>query len=503
MILTAGCLATGGLLQADETIVSKDKPNIIWLMAEDMGQDLECYGMKGVKTPNLNKLAKEGVLYNNCFVTNPICSPSRSSMMTGVHQNVINAQHHRSNRNVPLMAPYKPITYWLRKKGYTSILGNKDVFMKGMKIDCNFKCSALGPYDGVKKFGLFDKKLDFTTQDAPFFNQVQLKVTHRGDWWNGIRKKSKHPVKLDEIELPPYMVDTKETRYDWACYLDTVEYMDNEVGNLMADIRKKALEKNTIVIFIADNGRCNIRGKGYLYEPGVRVPLIVWAPGRVKAGTVNNDFVTTIDISASVLQLAGAEIPDYMTARPFIGLDKVKSRKYIRTARDIWDEIDECSRGIRTEKFSYIINHMPQVPWDAQQGYLDLNRPAVHVMRSLMSKRKLSAAESVFLQNKKPQEELYDLQKDPHQLNNLAANPEYKEVLEDMRLKEKEWLSKNKDYGLEDLGKRKPAVSPAAKLCTYLKEERPEIWKRYQAGELMEAGQFKKGNTQGKAKKKR
>lgn len=125
---------------------AQDKPNIIWIMAEDMSLDLECYGMKAVKTPHLNQLASEGIRFDNCFVTNPICSPSRSAMMTGTNQVKINAHHHRSNRDVPLSEPYKPFTYWLRKAGYTCILGHHGVMKKGRKIDVNFQHTAIGSW---------------------------------------------------------------------------------------------------------------------------------------------------------------------------------------------------------------------------------------------------------------------------------------------------------------------------------------------------------------------
>ncbi|MGE4489757.1 MAG: sulfatase-like hydrolase/transferase, partial [Kiritimatiellales bacterium] len=257
LLTSAGILAGSAVSGYGET---KPTPNIIWLMAEDMGPDLECYGMAGVKTPNLNRMAAEGALFTRAYCANPICSPNRSSMMTGVHQTEINAQHHRSNRDVPLMEPYRPITYWLRQTGYTCILGSDLVMIGGMKTDCNFKHEKLGPYDGVTKFGLFDKKLNFTPDDQPFFNQIQLNVTHRGDWWNDIRKKSAHPVSPDAVELPPYFADTPEIRTDWAAYLDQVEYMDNEVGLIMEKLKKEGLDQNTVVIFIADNGRCNLRG---------------------------------------------------------------------------------------------------------------------------------------------------------------------------------------------------------------------------------------------------
>lgn len=245
------------------TAHAQEKPNIIWLMAEDIGPDIECYGMKAVKTPNLNQLAEEGTRYTHCFSTNPICSPNRSAMMVGVHQHKINAQHHRGNRDVPLPAPYKPFTYWLRQAGYTTILGNPNVMDSGRKIDCNFKSTPLGAWDGREKFGLFDKYDALTAEDQPFFAQIQLKVTHRGDWWEEIRARSPHPVDPDKVELPSYMADHPVIRLDGATYLDQIEYMDNEVGTLIKDLKKEE-EYNTSTETI------------YHPQPSVAINILEW-----------------------------------------------------------------------------------------------------------------------------------------------------------------------------------------------------------------------------------
>lgn len=493
MIIATALLSAGvSYLAPQASAAPTETPNIIWLMSEDMGLDLECYGQPGVKTPNLNKMAKEGAIFMNTYCANPICSPSRSAMMVGVHQTITNSQHHRSNRDTPLPKPYKPITSFLRDAGYTCILGSDLVMKNGRKIDCNFKHDPVGPYDGVKNFGIFDKLDNFTAADQPFFNQIQHVVTHRGDWWNTVRKESLHPVSMDSIELPPFMADTPEIRYDWAAYLDTVEYMDNEVGQIMQKIKDEGIADNTIVIFIADNGRCNLRGKGYLFEPGVHIPMIVWAPGYIKPGTVIDDIVMTTDISATVLKLANARIPDYMTAKPFLGVDQPEYRQFARTARDIWDEIDECSRGISTKRFSYIKNHMPEVPWATDQAYLELNRPALHVMRTLKKEGKLSKAEMTFMADAKPVEELYDLEKDPDQMNNLATNPEYAPILKKMRALEKGWQAENRDRGLEDLGRRTPEnPMRSVQVREAVQANAPELWKRLEAGELMETQSWK------------
>lgn len=487
LLATTFSLFSGGAFAAQTPSVPlTDRPNIVWLLAEDMGPDLECFGMPGVKTPNLNRLAAEGAIFSRAYCAGPICSPNRSSMMTGVHQTEINAQHHRSNRDVPLPAPYKPTTYWLRKAGYTCTLGNPNVFSLGTKIDCNFKHKPVGPYNGVSQFGLFDKKYGMDPADQPFFNQTTLMTTHRGDWWNDIRKQSLHPVSPADIKLPPYFADTPKIRLDWATYLDQVEYMDKEVGMIIQELKDSGIDQNTVIIFIADNGRCNLRGKGYLYDPGIHVPMIVWAPGRIQPGTVIDDLVCTTDISATILQLAGAEIPDYITAKPFLGTEHPHYRDYIRSARDIWDEIDECSRSIITKKYAYIRNYMPEVPWATDQAYLELNRPALWIMRKLKAEGKLSKSEMVFFKNHKPVEELYDLENDPHQLHNLANNPEYAEVLGEMRVKETEWHSNHKDFGLEDLGTRTPEQDLiAGKAREWVKKEHPDWWQQLKSGNLM------------------
>lgn len=164
--------------------------------------DILCYGMKTIKTPNLNKMTEEGVPFDNCFVTNPICSPGRSAMLTGTHQLKINAHHYRSNRNVPLDENFKPLTYWLRNAGYTTILGHHGVMGKGRKIDANFKQEPLGPWDGKTQFGLFDKYDTFEKEDQPFFAQIQLVASHRGDWWDRVRERLEQPVDPNEVELP-------------------------------------------------------------------------------------------------------------------------------------------------------------------------------------------------------------------------------------------------------------------------------------------------------------
>ena len=458
------------------TVSSQDQPNIIWLMAEDIGPDIECYGMEAVKTPHLNKLASQGIKFENCFVTNSICSPSRSAMMVGTHQNKINAHHHRSNRNVPLHKDYQPFTYHLRKAGYTTVLGHHGVMKKGRKTDVNFKSQQIGAWDGQTKFGLFDKYDHFEKSDQPFFAQIQLVATHRGDWWNDVRAQSKHPVNPDEVVLPPYMADHPTVRLDWAKYLDQMEYIDDEVGMIMRELEEKGMADNTVVIFIGDNGRCNIRGKGYLHDPGLHIPLIVYYPKEYKGGQVREDVVSATDITASILDLAGIKTPDYMTGKPVF--KNAANRKYVLGARDLWDEIDEKSRAITSDKWKYIKNYKPEVPYDAKQAYLEFYRPAVHVMRTLNKEGKLNEAEQFFFNPTKPKEELYNLELDPHELENLAKNPQYANELDKFR----EELANLEQEMIPVSDAYQPVHPGAVDVLNWVKTERPESYARMQSG---------------------
>ena len=453
------------------------RPNIIWLMAEDMSTDLECYGMPDVKTPFLNKMAAEGIRFDNAFVTNPICSPSRSAMMVGTHQVKTNTHHHRSNRDVPLDPQFKPFTALLRDAGYTCILGHEKVFEKGQKIDVNFKHEPLGKWDGKENFGLFDKYDTFEKADEPFFAQIQLKVTHRGEWWTDIREQSKHPVNTETLSLPPYMADHPAIRLDWAKYLDQIEYMDNEVGMIFKELEAKGMADNTIVIFIGDNGRCNIRGKGYLQDPGLRIPFIMYYPKQFKGGQVRKDVVTATDITATIVDLAGVQVPDYMTGKSIISKDF--NREFAYGARDLWDEIEEKSRAVTSGDWSYIRNDKPEVPYDAHQAYLEFYRPAVHVMRTLYKQGKLNDDQKPFFEPTKPKEELYNLKEDPHQLNNLATNPKYVSILEKLRKETAHY-----DELMTPVSNvYQPEIMKGPAIVEWLKKEMPDDYAKMVAGE--------------------
>ncbi|MEL7530682.1 MAG: sulfatase [Bacteroidota bacterium] len=479
--LTIVCCLGLACEQASEQ-TDRQPPNIIWLMAEDIGQDLACYGVPALQTPVLDQLAAEGIRYTQCYSTNPICSPNRSAMMLGTHQNISNTQHHRSYRESPLMEPFAPITHYLREAGYQCIVGNSLVHGKGAKTDVNFLNQKWGTWDGKENLGLFDTLVDFSSVQEPFFAQIQLAVTHRGDWWQEIHAQSSDPVDPSAVELPPYMADHPLVREDWARYLDQIEYMDAEVGALMSSLRENGLADNTIVIFIGDNGRCNIRGKGYLYQPGIQIPLIVWGAGA-DSGIVSDRLVDVTDISASILDLAGAERPSHLTGIPFMGRDDLAPKPFVYAARDIWDEVVERSRSVTDGRYKYIRHYIPEQPFDAQQAYLEFYRPAVHIMRQLNSEGSLNPLQSHFFAPTKAPEEFFDLKTDPHETVNLIDEPAYQAEVKRMQAYVREWQSEHHDHGLDPIDWEQIVDPSAVHLIDWLKAEHPEVIAQMKAGE--------------------
>ena len=338
----------------------------------------------------------------------------------------------------------------------------------------------MGEYDGKTRFGLFDKLHEVEPEDVPFFCQISLYITHRGDHWNRIRRCSDDPVNPQQVEVPPYMPDHPVVRHDIATLLDQVEYMDKEVGMILNDFEQRGLMDNTVVFFVADNGRCDVRAKSYLYEPGTRVPLIVSGRG-VKPGVVD-ELVSELDLPASFLHLAGVEQPDYYQGKVLGALlppqEQSTPHEYLYTASDNFDDIIECFRAVHDSRYTYIRNYFPEHPYDRAQMYMDLHRPSLHIMRKLKEQGSLNASQMLFMAPTKPVEELYDYIADPHCIDNLAEKPHYAGVLERMRGYMADWQSKNPDCGLADRTSRRltDRYKEENRLRYYLKTRHPKVW---------------------------
>ncbi|MBI9018550.1 MAG: sulfatase [Phycisphaerae bacterium] len=414
---------------------SNNRPNIIWIMAEDISTELACYGHPAVKTPNLDRLASDGVLYKQAYCTAPSCTPSRNAMMTGLYQTRTDTQDQR-RRGIKLPEGVKPITHLLRDNGYYTALGCG----YSNKTDLNFEVEKL--FDG--------KDWKNRKKDQPFFAQITLYTSHRlGTGWQPVRDKSKHPVDPDKVQLPPYFPDHPICRKDWAMYLDAIEKIDSDVGDILKRLDSEGIADNTVVVFIGDNGRCHLRGKCWLYDPGIHVPLIIRWPNRLKAATANEDLISMIDISATVLDIAGVALPENLDGHPILG-PRAKKRDCIFAARDLIDEVMDHIRCVRTKQFKYIRNYNPENGYN-ECKYVQENRPMLAVIKDLNDQGRLNKAQQLILAKTKPREELYDVQADPYEINNLIQKVEYKKTVEELRVLLDKWISDTKDKGLAKL----------------------------------------------------
>lgn len=440
--IPAFVLIFSGLVGLTVQAAPAAKPNIVWVVVEDMSPHFGCYGETTIETPNVDKLAAEGAMFTQAFVTAPVCSTCRSALITGMYQTSIGAHHHRSGRGtekIHLPEHVQLVPKLLQDAGYFTAngynVGPKKPPRKGKprigKTDYNFQWDE----------SVYDSN-DFRDRQPgqPFFAQIQLKGG------KGRTNNTPKPIDPADVVLPPYYPDDPVIRDDWAQYLNAVMNTDIEVGKLMDLLREEGVADNTYVFFMTDHGISHARGKQFVYEEGMRIPLIVWGPG-IAPGTVRDDLVVHIDMAATSLEMAGIEIPDYMQARPLFG-PKAKPREYVVCARDRCDETVDRIRGLRTDRFKYIRNFYPARPYLQPCAYKD-KKPIIKTLRKLHAEGKLNRDQMLIMAPFRPEEELFDLQADPHELNNLAANPAYRETLIELRAKLNEWISETGDQGQE------------------------------------------------------
>lgn len=414
------------------------RPNILWIIGEDFSPDLGCYGNRGVHTPNIDRLAAQGVLYTNAFVTAPVCSASRSALATGMYQTSIGAHNHRSHRDdgYKLPAGVRLFTEHLREAGYhTSNLKGGELEGTG-KTDFNFNVDK--PYDGA----------DWSErgQGQLFYAQINFSETHRA-----FKRFPDRPIDPRSIELPPYYPDHPAMRLDWALYLETAQHLDRKVGRVLERLDKEGLAEDTVVIFFGDHGRPMPRGKQFLYEGGIHIPLIVRIPEKYRPrgfapGTRNDGLISSIDITATTLSLAGVQPPANLEGRPFLG-PGARPRDHIVCARDRCDETVDRIRAVRTRQHKYIRNFYPDRPYTQQNIYKDTSYPPLQIMRQLQAAGKLTVAQASFMASQRPEEELYDLDADPYEISNLAASAEQKQTLERLRGLLEAWVEQTKDKG--------------------------------------------------------
>lgn len=431
------------------------RPNILWLIAEDLGPELACYGTPEVWTPNLDRLASEGVRFTNMFTVTPVCSSSRSSFMTGMYASSIGAQNHRSHRGDGYKLPpgVRVLTDWLRDAGYkTANLRQlsddpKEPFFRGTgKTDWNFTYeSKYGkPFDS-------DKWSDLKGSQ-PFYAQINFSETHRGAAWNNAQKNIERTADPAKIKLPPYYPDHPMVRADWAQYLNTVMSLDRKIGFVLQRLEEDGLADNTVVIFMGDHGRAHVRGKQWPYDSGLHIPFIVrWpknfpAPAQIKTGTVDDRLLCSLDLTATTLWIAGVEPPLTMQGRVFLG-DRAIERTFAFGMRDRGDETVDRIRSVRDKRYRYIRNFYPERPFLQLNRYKEDSYPMIYAMRRLNEEGRLNEVQARLLAPTRPKEELYDIEKDPYEINNLADSPEHQLVKARLSGALDAWIVETNDQG--------------------------------------------------------
>ena len=439
---TAASFALGGCLESESGLSKKNltRPNIVWVIVEDMSCHFGYQGEKLVQTPNVDRLVSEGAVFSNAYVTGPVCSPSRSAMITGMYQTTIGAHNHRSSRgsSIYLDSQYKLIPQYFREAGYY-VVNTEESMKKNAKTDYNFDFDYNKLYDAPD--------ISMRKEGQPFFMQVQLhggKYRHGGGWKKTVEKHIEKPVTSEQVILPPYYPDHPIVRDDWADYLNTVQYTDIEVGHIMDKLKAEGLFDNTIIIFITDHGISHARGKQFLYEEGINIPFIVWGPKYIRP-LARKDFVSHIDMAATSMYFAGIKIPSYMESRPLFGPD-LKPREYVVSARDRCDETVDRIRSVRKGNFKYIRNFYPLRPYLQPCAYKDAKK-ILRTLRKLRDEGKLNDIQMLHFAETRPEEELYDLTKDNWEINNLAAEANYNKTLVEMRGILNRWIDETGDKG--------------------------------------------------------
>lgn len=427
---------------------STHRPNIVWIVCEDMSPEhLETYGGTGGKTPNLNALAKESVQYTNVFATAGVCAPSRAALITGAYQTSIGAMHMRTlapsaaagdayppgfkGYSTILPEGMKPYPEYLRMAGYYTTNNSKEDYQFRSPVTLWDESSPKAHYRNRK-----DPK-------QPFFAIFNFTTTHESQVW----MREKEPLKVDPalVKVPPYYPDDSISRYVMARFITNVMTLDEQVGEVIRQLKEDDLYEETIIFFYSDHGDGLPYAKRELYDRGLRAPLLIKAP-FLKPGK-SEELISFVDFAPTLLSLAGVKIPESMQGQAFLGEQKSQTpRKYIYAARDRMDSEYDRVRAVSDGRFKYIRNYMPEKP-NYQNIRYRLQNPLMPHLLKLHEEGKLTPEQARWFAASKPKEELYDTQIDPYEFKNLADDPQYAEKLQELRAAHERWIA---DYG--DLG---------------------------------------------------
>lgn len=421
-----------------------DRPNILWLSCEDISPHLGCYGYPNATTPHLDDFATQGTLYTHAFVTAGVCAPCRSAVITGMYQTTLGTHHMRCKASLP--DHIKPFPMFLREAGYYCTNNSKTDYQFTAPKDTWDASSGKAHWKHRKDNQPFFSVFNFTgCHESGIANENKWKTVTKG--------LQLHDRDTVASSLPPYYPNTPLTREDWGRYYDVITAMDRWFGEHLQALDDAGLADDTIVIFWSDHGVGLPRAKRWLYDSGMRVPLILRIPKKYRRGQQGlpgiktDQLISLIDLGPTTLNIAGITPPAYMQGRPFLGANLPAPRQFVFGARDRMDERYDIIRAVRTKRFKYIRNYEP-----FKTFYQYMNTPekgaTMQEIRRVAAEGTLPPAAMLFMSPTKAKEELYDTQADPHELNNLCNHPDYTEELKNMREAHLAWVTRTRDIGL-------------------------------------------------------
>lgn len=437
MYRRAACLfLVSVLFAAHPAVGSENSPNILWITCEDTGPQLGCYGDGYAQTPNLDRLAGQGVRYLHCWSNAPVCAPARTTIISGVYPTSTGSEHMRSQVAMP--GSMKMFPQFLREQGYYCTNNSKE------------------DYNLEKPPGVWDESSPRAhwrnrRPGQPFFAVFNIVTTHESQ----IRKRPHTPVHDPaKVRVPAYHPDVPEVRRDWAQYYDKITEMDTEAGRRLEELNAAGLADSTLVFFYGDHGSGMPRSKRSACNSGLHVPLIIrippkfasLAPADYRPGGESSRLVSFVDLAPTMLSLSGIAPPNWMQGQAFLGKHAGSPRKYLFGFRGRMDERLDLVRSATDGRYVYVRNFMPHLPAGQHLAYM-FETPTTQIWKRLYDEGRLSPPQTYFWEPKPP-EELYDLVNDRDEVHNLAASAKHRQVLEDLRQALREHLLSTRDAGL-------------------------------------------------------
>lgn len=432
-----------------KTNLNASPPNIVWFVTEDQSPEFfPMYGDSTISLPNLEALALEGVIFNNAYTPVPVCAPTRSSLITGMYPTTLgthnmrtyngNSIENRPELGIPNYSPVVPenthmFTEYLREKGYYCTNNYKE--------DYNFR-TLESAWDDSSDKATWRNRPD---KNKPFFSVFNFNMTHEGAIWRFTEDELF--VLPDSVPVPPIFPDNNIVRKDLAINYSNLKRMDDAIGKLIVQLKEDGLYENTIIFFYGDHGGPFPRYKRALYETGTKVPLVIKFQGNEKESDYNDDLVSFIDFAPTLLSWAGIKPPENMQGKALFGMyQDTIARKSIFTTADRFGEGVDRLRAVRSKDYKYIRNFNVNQSNALALKYRD-EMPLMRNLKEMHKNATLDSVQELWFRVPKPEEELYNLEKDPYELINLANRKEHKDTLVYLRNLLDNWIEETGDLG--------------------------------------------------------